>query len=188
MLHFSPREAAWADGLELPGRWPVGGAARSRLDAALTDYLEVGGFPAARSLHPYDRVQQLQEYVDLVVLRDVAERHGVTNLQALRALVTALFAANAGGFSVSRLHGALAVDDPVEGGPPQLVQVCWSLMERGTRERELRALTEAMAKTGCTEGTVVTLVDEEELDTAEGRVRILPARRFFFGPEAGPRR
>ncbi len=74
----------------------------------MLDYLQHGGFPAVRSADPYDRVQMLQEYVDLVVLRDVAERHSATNLPALRSLAAALFAANGNGFSVSRLHGALS--------------------------------------------------------------------------------
>ena len=81
-----------------------------------------------------------------------------------------------------------AVDDPVTGGPPTLIQVCWSMSERATLERELVALREAMAETGCTSGTVVTLADQDELDTEEGRVRIVPARSWFLGPEAGPRR
>ncbi len=288
VLPFSPREAAVAEGVAFPSRWPPSAAVRSRLDAFLLDYLEVGGFPAARSLYPHDRIQQLQEYVDLVVLRDVAERHRASNLQALRALVSALFAANAGGFSVSRLHGALvsqglkvgkatlltyldhlvdaflvfllplrsrsarqrtvnprkvyavdtglaramhragardrgallenavylelrrrygrladttltwvktrsgrevdfAVDDPIVGGPPQLIQVCWSMSDPATRGRELDALVEAMGETGCTLGTVVTLADEDTLDTPAGRVRVIPARECFFGPDAGPR-
>ncbi len=108
VLPFSPREAALAEGLDLqPRRWPPGAALRSRMDAFVVDYLQRGGFPAVRSLHPHDRVQLLQEYVDLVVLRDVAERHNATNLPVLRELVAALFSANANGFSVSRLHGAL---------------------------------------------------------------------------------
>ena len=108
VLPFNMREAALADGLELqPGRWPPGAALRTRIDAFVVDYLQRGGFPALRSLHPHDRIQLLQEYVDLVVLRDVAERHNATNLPVLRELVAALFSANANGFSVSRLHRTL---------------------------------------------------------------------------------
>ncbi|HEX5054736.1 MAG TPA: ATP-binding protein [Planctomycetota bacterium] len=109
VLPYGPREAATADGLDWDVKsWPPGAAHRSRLDAFVLDYLQHGGFPAVRSADPYDRVQMLQEYVDLVVLRDVAERHSATNLEALRHLVAALFSANANGFSVSRLHGALS--------------------------------------------------------------------------------
>ena len=41
-----------------------------------------------------------------------------------------------------------AVDDPVQGGPPKLVQVCEQLDEPATRQREIGALTEAMAELG----------------------------------------
>ena len=282
VLPYGVREAASAD--ELPWKespWPPGAVTRSKLDAFVLDYLVRGGFPAVRALHPHDRVQVLQEYVDLVVLRDVAERHTATNLPVLRELVSALFAANASGFSVSRLHGALtsagwkvgkatlltylshlsdaflvfllplrtrsarqravhprkvyaidpglaaamcragatnlgaqlenavylelrrrygrlsegalgwvktrsgrevdfAVDDPVRPGPPQLIQVCAHLGDPATRERELAALREAMGETGCTDATVITLADDETVQTAQGKIRIMPAREWFF--------
>lgn len=107
VLPFGLREAARAHGVELEGEWPPGAPTRSQL-AALTDrYLEHGGFPEVQHLHGFDRVQILQQYVELVLLKDVGERHSVSNLTALRHLVRALFAANAGPFSVSKLHGAL---------------------------------------------------------------------------------
>ncbi len=282
VLPYNLREAARADGLDLePVRWPPGAALRSRMDAFVVDYLQRGGFPAVRSLHPHDRVQLLQEYVDLVVLRDVAERHGATNLPLLRELVAALFSANADGFSVSRLHGALvsqgwkagkatlltylrhlvdafmfflvplrtrsarqravnprkvyaidpglatamyragarnrgaqlenavylelrhrlgrladgaitwaktasskevdfAVDDPVRGGPPALVQVCEQIDDPATRKREVDALHEAMGETGGHSATIVTLSREDQVETDAGMISIVPAREWFF--------
>ena len=286
VLPFSMREAARADGLSWEGAWPPGAPTRSKLDAFAVDYLVRGGFPAVRSLNPYDRIQLLQEYVDLVVLRDVAERHTATNLPVLRELVAALFCANANGFSVSRLHGALssagwrvgkstllsylshladaflfflvplrtrsakqravnprkvyavdpglatamyragatnqgaqlenavylqlrrqygrlsdgaigwvktrtgrevdfAIDDPTRPGPPQLIQVSTRLSDPATRKRELGALQEAMGETGSRAATVVTLTDDELVETEEGAIHILPARDWFFHfPEA----
>lgn len=284
VLPYSVREAAAADGVRsTPDQWPPGAVTRSRLDAFIVDYLGRGGFPAVRSLNPYDRVQLLQEYVDLVVLRDVAERHTATNLQAIRQLVAALFSANSGGFSVSRLHGALVsqgvkvgkatllaylghivdaflfflvplrsrsarqravnprkvyavdpglaaamyragatnqgaqlenavylelrhrygrladsmvtwvktssgkevdfgIDDPVEGGPPALLQVCTQMGEPATRRREIGALVEAMTELGSTSATIVTLTDDELVKTDAGAIRVMPAREWFFGP------
>lgn len=283
VLPYSPREAAWADGVAWSQQpWPPGAATRSRLEGVVLDYLQHGGFPAARALNAYDRVQILQEYVDLVVLRDVAERHRATNLPVLRELVAALFAANANSFSVSRLHGALrsqgwkvgkatllayldhlldaflfftvslrtrsarqrsvnprrvyaidpglaaamcragarnrgaqlenavyldlrrrygrlaegaitwvktasgkevdfAVDDPARSGPPELIQVCERFDDPSTRKREVAALTEAMAETGCAKATIVTLSSQERIETAAGEVMVVPAWRWFFG-------
>lgn len=298
ILPFSPSEAALADGMDLPGLldpWPPGAAQRSAMDAFLADYLRTGGFPAVRSLHPLDRIQILQEYVSMVVLRDVAERHSAANLPVLRTLASALFASNARGFSVSRLHGALvsqgwkvnkgtllsyldhlvdaflvflvplrtrsarqqavnlrkvyavdvglaaamyrggalnlgsqlenavylrlrrrygrlsdgaigwhrtasgkevdfAVDDPVEASfspgdgrqlPPTLIQVCASLRDDETRQREVEALTEALAETGGHDATIVTLNEEGTLPTPAGLIRVVPAREWFFRHPGG---
>lgn len=289
VLPYSVREAARAEGMQAAeGVWPPGAVRRSRMDAFIDGYLTVGGFPGARALHPYDRVQMLQEYVEMVVLRDVAERHAASNLPVLRELVASLFAANANRFSVSRLHGALtsqgwkvgkstlldylahladaflfflvplrsrsarqqavhprkvyavdpglaaamyragarnrgaqlenavylelrrrygrlsegvisyyetasghevdfAVDDPVRGGPPELVQVCEQLDDPATRRREIEALTEAMLETGCATGVIVCATHEEVIRTGAGVVRVIPAREWFFGPESGSR-
>ncbi|MFH1468580.1 MAG: ATP-binding protein [Pseudomonadota bacterium] len=282
VLPFNVREAARAEGLDPSHEgWPPSAPLRSRLDASIAAYLEQGGFPSVHALHPWERVQILQGYVDLVILRDVAERHGAINLAVLRELVAALFSANAGGFSVSRLHGALvsqgwkvgkatllaylqhlvdsflvflvplrtrsarqravnprkvyavdpglaaalyragarnqgaqlenavylelrhrlgrlaegavswvktsaghevdfAVDDPVHGGSPTLIQVCVSLADPATRAREIQALTEAMGETGATRATVVTLHEQGRIASPTGPIDIIPAREFFF--------
>lgn len=284
VLPYSVAEAAVADGLVLANHpWPPGADQRSRMDAFVADYLRTGGFPATRGLNPFDRIQVLQDYVDLVVQRDVAERHGATSLGVLRELVAALFAANANGFSVSRLHGALVsqgwkvgkqtlltylghlvdaflvfllpmrtrsarqravnprkvysvdpglaaamyragatnrgaqlenavylqlrrrlgrlsesaltwyrtpsgkeidfvVDDPVDGGPPALVQVCESLVDRRTRQREVQALAEAMAALKTPRATIVTLTESRQLESESGAIRVAAAREWFFGP------
>lgn len=50
------------------------------------------------------RRRVLQEYVDVAVLRDVIERHQVTQVRALRWLVRRLLANPAGRFSANRFH------------------------------------------------------------------------------------
>ena len=284
VLPFSLREVLRADSAEPEASpWPPGASMRSLAAAALESYLVVGGFPEAQSVHPFDRAQLLQGYVDAVVLKDVVERHGVANLTAMRHLVQALFAANAGEFSVSGFHGTLvsqgfkvskhtlldylghltdaylvflvslrsrsekqrlvnprkvyavdpglaaamysggavnvgaqletfvylelrhrlgilaghtisyyrtrggyeldfAVDSPVPGEGVRLIQACarWDLP--ATRSRELRALSEAMEETGCSEALVVTLDDRESLHTSAGRIRVVPAWEWALEP------
>lgn len=84
-----------------PGK-PLGKAQRSRLEKAFAAYLITGGFPEAQGLPAAEHVSLLQGYVDTVILRDVMERHGVTNLTALRHLTRQLLAAPAGLFSMHR--------------------------------------------------------------------------------------
>jgi len=78
-----------------------------------------------------------------------------------------------------------AIDDPVRGGPPRLVQVCERLDERATRQREIGALTQAMAELGCISATIVTLTEDEWVETGVGSIRIMPAREWFFKPADG---
>lgn len=88
-----------------PDRLPK--AARSALERDLRDYLATGGFPEAVGVPARDRIDLLRGYVDVVLLRDVIERHNVTNPLALRAMTRQLLANAAGPFSVSKFHGAL---------------------------------------------------------------------------------
>jgi predicted AAA+ superfamily ATPase len=82
-------------------------AQRSRLERAFADYLTTGGFPEAQGLSARDRVVLLQSYVDTCIFRDVVERHGITNVVALRRLVRLLLGAAAGHFSVSKFYNDL---------------------------------------------------------------------------------
>ena len=85
-----------------PGLIPV--FQRAGIDAALRTYLTVGGFPEAQAIDIRDRLPLLKGYVDLMLLRDVIERHRVTNVEALRRLQRHLLATPAGPFSVSKFH------------------------------------------------------------------------------------
>lgn len=61
-----------------------------------------------------------------------------------------------------------------------LVQVCSSRDDGATRERELAALREGMARFGRREGIVVTLDEDATLECDEGVVHIVPAWRWFL--------
>jgi predicted AAA+ superfamily ATPase len=80
---------------------------RSGLERSLLDYLSAGGFPEAQGIAAADRFQLLSDYVDVAILRDVMERHGVTNIAGLRWLVRHLLGNAAGLFSVEKFYAAL---------------------------------------------------------------------------------
>ena len=100
---FSFREFLRHQGAE-PDRDPtfLPKAQRSRVEKLFGEFLVRGGFPEAQGLAAEDRLPLLQGYVDSVILRDVIERHGVTNVVALRHLTRQLLGAAAGLFSVHR--------------------------------------------------------------------------------------
>ncbi|MBM3790097.1 MAG: ATP-binding protein [Acidobacteria bacterium] len=80
---------------------------RSALEGAFLDYLEVGGFPEVQGLGAATRHRLLRDYVDVAMLRDVVERHGVGNVAGLRWLVRHLMGNAASMFSVEKFYAAL---------------------------------------------------------------------------------
>ncbi len=72
------------------------------LDHQFARYLEIGGFPEAQELSAPERRQLLQGYIDVLLLRDVIERHQITNVTALRWLVRRLLSSPGGLFSITK--------------------------------------------------------------------------------------
>lgn len=105
---FSFREILRHAGAEPTAPWgALAPPDRTALDAALARYLMEGGFPEAQRVPPRDRIRLLQSYVDSMILRDVIERHAVTNPVALKWLQNALLSAPAGKFTVNKLVNSL---------------------------------------------------------------------------------
>ncbi len=103
---FSFREFARSRGLAVPeAERLLSPAQQSGWLACFDQYHECGGFPEAGqdSMKPH-RVALLQGYVDTVIFRDVAERHGIANLPALRAFVRQLLRQPAGLLSITKIH------------------------------------------------------------------------------------
>ncbi|MHC4887019.1 MAG: ATP-binding protein [Planctomycetota bacterium] len=79
----------------------------SRLRKACTSYLEQGGFPEVQHLSSTMRTQVLQGYMHSVLLRDIVERHGVTNVMALKHLLHSINSTPGGQFSVNKFYNTL---------------------------------------------------------------------------------
>lgn len=104
---FSFREALRHQGENDSVAKVVGGARRALLSNRLRSYLDSGGFPEVQGIDAPYRIRILQEYVDVVILRDVVERHGIGNLAPLRYLIRHLLGSPACAFSVNRFHNDL---------------------------------------------------------------------------------
>jgi len=105
---FSFREALSHRGLLPTAVWDdLPKARRSLITNAFRNYLLEGGFPEAQGIEARDRRPLLQGYVDVVVLRDVIERHNISNPVALRWLQRHLLGSPCGPFSIQKFHGAL---------------------------------------------------------------------------------
>jgi len=105
---FSFREILRHTGVEPDLAWDrLPKAIRSDLDHRLRAYLVEGGFPESIGVAARDRVALLRSYVDVVVLRDVIDRHGVSNPLALRWLQRHLLANPGASFSVQKFYDTL---------------------------------------------------------------------------------
>ena len=111
LIHpFSFEEALLRQGRSVPEGTPVAlltGREHWKLERALLDWLETGGFPAVQGLDPATRHRLLRDHVDVALLRDVVERHEVRNAAGLRWLVRRLLGHAGSGFSGEKFHKAL---------------------------------------------------------------------------------
>ncbi len=86
----------------------IGNLTAAKLRKAMADYFQVGGFPECQTVDVNLRERILQDYVEAVVFRDVVERHRVSNVKALKNLVSALLNGVGQRFSVSKFSSTLA--------------------------------------------------------------------------------
>ena len=77
------------------------------MDYSFEEYLTAGGLPEAQGLQKTDRLQLLQSYVDALLMRDIVDRHSITNPTALRWMVRRLMASPGGLFSISKFASDL---------------------------------------------------------------------------------
>lgn len=73
----------------------------------LKNYLLLGGFPETLNI-PYDTHRQiLQDYVNVVVMRDIVERYNVTNVTLIRYMIQSLLKSISSPFSVNKFYNDL---------------------------------------------------------------------------------
>jgi len=278
---FSFLEALEHAGIDTGGGKRPGAKKRALLENRLVAYLLEGGFPEVQKIDAEYRVRILQDYLDVVILRDLVERHQISNIFPLRYMIRHLLNATASLFSVNKFYNDLksqgircgkntlheylgylsdtylffqvyvhthservrmvnprkiyAIDPGLvracsrsirtdwghllenfvflelrrssavieyyrtkkgrevdflvtgRGGQKSLVQVSADMKEPVTRQRELRSLLEAMKECRLRQATVVTLNQEEKLETEAGLIHILPASLWALKLFESPR-
>lgn len=83
---------------------PMGSRLRAWIANRFRQFLIRGGFPEVQSIEEEYRIRILQEYVDIVLLRDIIERHKISNPQVLRVMVRCLLNAPASLFSLNKFY------------------------------------------------------------------------------------
>jgi len=74
----------------------------------LEEYVEYGGFPGIVDYSPPLKIRTLQEYLDLIVYRDLVERYGIEKVSALKALMRVLAKNFARKVSIRKLHSLVS--------------------------------------------------------------------------------
>ena len=69
-----------------------------------------------------------------------------------------------------------------QDGTRVLAQVCESMADPVTRDREVNALAEAMGELNLQSGIIVTRGESADLDVDTGHIRIVPAWQFLLNP------
>lgn len=75
--------------------------------ALLQNYLLTGGFPEI-TVYPFmEKNKVLQDYVDVVIYRDIIERYGITNLDLIKYMIKYLVRNSATNVSLNKLYNDL---------------------------------------------------------------------------------
>jgi hypothetical protein len=107
LLPFSFREALRARGLDI-GPGPSYDQ-RAVVLGELREYMTYGGFPEVVLMEDGpSRMNTLRQYVELMLMRDVVERHGLRNIALMRRLLSDMLSSVGGEFSVHKYRNHLA--------------------------------------------------------------------------------
>lgn len=89
--------------ISLPSK-PIGNEILDKYRMHLLGFFQVGGFPGVQTLSPHERLETLQNYVEVVVFRDIVERHKVSNTKLLKYFVNTLLKNTASRFSINKFY------------------------------------------------------------------------------------
>jgi len=86
---------------------PFGRQAYDIANKQLKDFFSKGGFPAVQAMQSHDWRDTLQSYVDTVILRDIVERHNISNISLLKYLTKSLLVNAAAPFSITKFYNTI---------------------------------------------------------------------------------
>lgn len=82
----------------------VVGQQKAQIKKQLTSYLHCGGFPEVVHADLIDRQRILQDYVNVVIFRDIIERHKIDNLKLIRYLISIVLKNVGNQLSLNKLY------------------------------------------------------------------------------------
>lgn len=103
---FSFHEYLKCMGMKIPAQ-PYTRKTKDILGEQLADYLQYGGFPGVVGESAINQMLILQEYLDVVLFRDIIERHHITNVAAVKYIMHYLLKNNSTSLSVNKFFNDL---------------------------------------------------------------------------------
>ena len=107
MFPFSFSEYLDHAGVGLDPQKRPGSKTRSLLENRLRNYLKEGGFPEVQKISDEHRIRVLQDYLDVVILRDLVERHQLSNIVPLRYMIRRMLNSTASLLSVNKMYNEM---------------------------------------------------------------------------------
>ena len=107
MFPFNFLEYLDHNGIDTGGNKRPGAKKRALIENRFRSYLLKGGFPEVQGVEDEYRIRILQEYLNVVILRDIVERYGVSNTVPLRYMIKHIINAPASLFSVNKFYNDL---------------------------------------------------------------------------------
>jgi predicted AAA+ superfamily ATPase len=89
--------------IPLPSK-PFGKKVLDQYRVHLLGFFQRGGFPGVQALPTHERLETLQNYVEVVVFRDIVERHKVSNIKLLKYFVNVLLKNASSRFSIHKFY------------------------------------------------------------------------------------
>lgn len=74
------------------------------LSKCFLQYLTVGGFPEVTDYDPDVRIQTLQGYIELVILRDIVERHEIKNPLLIKYMIQSMIHNTSRPFAINKFY------------------------------------------------------------------------------------
>ncbi len=82
----------------------LGKRTRDQLTQLFQQYLKEGGFPEITTYAPEVRQQTLQDYVDVVIYRDIIERHTISNTALIKYMLLTMLRNVSSPFSINKFY------------------------------------------------------------------------------------
>ncbi len=86
---------------------PYGKKEKDILGEQLYNYLREGGFPGVVGESKMNQIRILQEYLEVVLFRDIIERYNITNISVIKYMIISLLKNNATNFTVNKFYNDL---------------------------------------------------------------------------------